>query len=119
MEFLSDVIPRTQTYGQYIEKKNREYKETKSRETARSKAIENGQTTLDGSKSQQNGTHADTEIDNDERTDELMAGGDGSESAATVAQPSHPPRGNGALVFEHYEPVVSSRRDASGDVEME
>ena len=119
LEFLSDVIPRTQTYGQYMEKKNREYKETKSRETARSRAIENGQTTLDGSKPQQNGTHADAELDNDERTDELMAGGDGKNSTTTVARPSHPPRGNGTLVFEHYEPNVSSRRDACGDVEME
>lgn len=26
--------------------------------------------------------------------------------------------GNGALVFEHYEPNGSSKRDGSGDVEM-
>ena len=102
-----------------MEKKNREYKETKSREAARSRAIENGQTTLDGSKPQQNGTHADTDIDNDEQADESMAGGDSSNPPATVAQRSQPPRANGTLVFEHYEPNVGSRRDASGDVEME
>lgn len=120
LEFLSDVIPRTQTYGQYMEKKNRDYKETKSRDAARTRAIENGQTTLDGLKPQQNGTHAsDTGIVNDEHTDELMESGDSSNAPATIAQSSQPPRTNGPLVFEHYEPNVGSRRDASGDVEME
>lgn len=119
LEFLSDVIPRTQTYGQYMEKKNREYKETKSREAARNRAIENGQTTLDGSKPRHNGTHADVEIDDDEHTDEPMAGGDGGNPPAAIAHPSQRPRANGTLVFEHYEPNVSSRRDPSGDVEME
>ena len=119
LEFLSDVIPRTQTYGQYMEKKNREYKETKSREAARTRAIENGQTTLEGSKPRQNGTHADIEIDNEEHTDELMVGGGNGSSLTSVAQSSQPPRANGTLVFEHYEPNVGGRRDASGDVEME
>ena len=102
-----------------MEKKNREYKETKSREAARNRAIENGQTTLDGSKPWQNGTHADVEIDDDEHTDEPMAGGDGGNPPAAIAHPSQRPRANGTLVFEHYEPNVSSRRDPSGDVEME
>ena len=119
LEFLSDVIPRTQTYGQYLEKKKREYKETKSREAARSRVMENGQTTLDRSKPQQNGTYTTTEISNDERMDEPMAGEEGNDRRETVAQPGQPPRANGTLVFEHYEPNVSSRRDASGDVEME
>ena len=81
--------------------------------------MENGQTTLDRSKPQQNGTHTTTEISNDEHMDEPMAGEEGNDRRETIAQPGQPPRVNGTLVFEYYEPNVGSRRDASGDVEME
>jgi len=114
LEFLSDVIPRTTTYGQYKAKKSQEYQ---AREAARSKGIESGQTTLDGKKPQQNGNHVISELNGD--ADEPTEAAEGKTQAVPLHVSDLVPRSNGALVFEHYEPKSKHRPDSSGDVEME
>ena len=46
-----------------------------------------------------------------------MSDGTISEADAEGAR-APPPHTNGGLVFEHYEPNGSHRRDESGDIEM-
>lgn len=91
LQFLEDVIPRTSTFGAFKAKKA-------SKATQKNQPLQNGQTTLDaprslpqrpvGTKEQNGGAVEDA------------------------------PNTNGGLVFEHYEPNGSHRRDESGDVEM-
>ncbi|KAL2039876.1 hypothetical protein N7G274_007279 [Stereocaulon virgatum] len=108
LQFLEDVIPRTTTYREYKAKK------ASKAPTHLSQPLQNGQTTLDGARSlpQRPGPTAETAID------------DGNMSDGTIDEPSvaqtRPARVNGSaeLVFEHYEPNGTTRRDESGDIDM-
>ena len=111
LQFLEDVIPRTTTYREYKAKK------ASKAPTHLSQPLQNGQTTLDGARSlpQRPVPMADaarTTMD------------DGNMSDGTIDEPSvaqtQPVRVNGSagLVFEHYEPNGTTRRDESGDIDM-
>ena len=113
LQFLEDVIPRTTTY--------REYKAKKASKVATQgpQPLQNGQTTIDGSRPlPQRPVH----IPNAHRNtmdDANMS--DATIDEAPTAQNRHESvkvNGNAGLVFEHYEPNGTSRRDGSGDVEM-
>ncbi|KAK3174565.1 hypothetical protein OEA41_001811 [Lepraria neglecta] len=111
LQFLEDVIPRTTTYREYKAKK------ASKATTQGPPSLQNGQTTLDGSRPlpQRPAQMADPQ---------RATMDDGNMSDGTIDEPSvaqtQPARvnGNAGLVFEHYEPNGTTRRDESGDVEM-
>ena len=110
LQFLEDVIPRTTTY--------REYKAKKASKAATQvpQPLQNGQTTIDGSRLlPQRPVHAHRNTVDDANMS------DATIDEAPTAQTRHESvkvNGNAGLVFEHYEPNGTSRRDESGDVEM-
>jgi len=111
LQFLEDVIPQTTTYREY--KARRANKATKVPQP-----LQNGQTTLDASRSLPQRSL--------ETNDPLTGAPEGAHiSEGTVddqvaeAQRPESSKANGSkLVFEHYEPNGTSKRDESGDVEM-
>ena len=113
LQFLEDVIPRTTTY--------REYKAKKASKAATQgpQPLQNGQTTIDGSRPL---PQRPIQIPNAHRNaaeDANMSDGTIDENPTTqTRQESVRVNGNAGLVFEHYEPNGTSRRDESGDVEM-
>ncbi|KAI4165504.1 MAG: hypothetical protein LQ342_000914 [Letrouitia transgressa] len=111
LEFLSDVIPKTTTY--------REYKEKKSRIKRPHAPAQNGQTTLDGTRSLPS-RPADM-IHPTERAAEQ--GGVSSKPNPDRSNTKQPTvlitQPNGKFVFEHFEPNQGSRRDEVGDVIMD
>lgn len=110
LQFLEDVIPRTSTFGAFKAKKA-------SKATQKNQPLQNGQTTLDaprslpqrpvGTKEQNGGA-----VEDGKMSDSTISEADPEETPAPA------PNTNGGLVFEHYEPNGSHRRDESGDVEM-
>ena len=113
LQFLEDVIPRTTTY--------REYKAKKASKAATQgpQSLQNGQTTLDGSRPLPQRPFQGPDSHRNPRNDGNMS--DGTIDENPVVQSHQAPirvNGNGGLVFEHYEPNGTSRRDESGDVEM-
>lgn len=105
------MVPKTTTY--------REYKAKKARAAHDAVPLQNGQTTLDGSRSLPQRTagavenHAEA-MDDIKTSDEAV-----EEHAAGPARQIEPQNSNGQqYIFEHYEPNGTSRRDDSGDVEM-
>lgn len=80
--------------------------------------VQNGQTTLDGSRSlpqrpiETNGTQqaASEEVS--------MSEGITGDRVEEVQRPESSKANGNGLVFEHYEPNGTSKRDDSGDVEM-
>lgn len=110
LQFLEDVIPRTSTFGEFKARKA-------SKATRGIQPLPNGQTTLDAPRSlpqrpigtnEQNGGA----VDDGKLSDSTISEADPEETRASA------PNTNGGLVFEHYEPNGSRRRDDSGDVEM-
>lgn len=106
LEFLQDVIPRTVTYKQYKEKKAKTARVTES--------LPNGQTTIDSTRSLPT-RPADTLDGHEGAADNRSVSPD-----ETIAEEQHDEsrNTNGTLIFEHYEPNGTSRRDEGGDVEM-
>ena len=104
------MIPRTSTFREFKAKKA-------SKATRGNQSLQNGQTTLDAPRSlpqrpiranERNGRG----VDDGKMSDGTISEADAEESRAPA------PNTNGGLVFEHYEPNGSHRRDESGDVEM-
>jgi len=116
LQFLEDVIPRTTTYKQY--RANRAKKAPKAAQGAES--LQNGQTTLDGSRSLPQRPVGTAEALEDAMDNGNISDGtiDEPSAADTRLGPSRS-NGTGALLFEHYEPNGISKRDGSGDVEMD
>ena len=110
LQFLEDVIPRTSTFREFKAKKA-------SKATRGNQPLQNGQTTLDAPRSL-----PQRPIGINEQN--VGVGDDGKASDGTISEAdqeeTRPPKPhtNGGLVFEHYEPNGSHRRDESGDVEM-
>lgn len=109
LEFLSDVIPRTQTY--------RQYKEKKAREAAIEASVEPGQTTLDGRRP--------TAVPNGRTDGSSEIEANGAEHDLDVAEVQAPRRGtkksqtNGQLIFKHYHANGTGARNDNEDVDME
>ncbi|KAK4693721.1 hypothetical protein P7C71_g3723, partial [Lecanoromycetidae sp. Uapishka_2] len=115
LQFLEDVIPKTTTYKQY--RINKAKKMTKAAQGAES--LQNGQTTLDRSRSIPQRPARTAGAQGEDLDHGNISDGTIDEPSA-VANRAGPSRSNGtgALVFEHYEPNGTSKRDESGDVEM-
>ena len=114
LQFLEDVIPRTTTFKEY-----RLNKAAKSKKTPQGpEALQNGQTTLDSSRSL---PRRSVEIAGSQRDHDAGNVSDGTvEETAPQDTQTGPSRPNGTsgLVFEHYEPNGTAKQDQSGDVEM-
>lgn len=110
LQFLEDVIPRTTTFREHKAKKA-------SRATQGNRPLQNGQTTLDVPRSL-----PQRPIGTNEQNGGAVEDGKMSDSTISEADPEEnraaAPKTNGGLVFEHYEPNGTHRRDESGDVEM-
>ena len=105
------MIPRTSTF--------KEYKAKRASKAAKgNQPLQNGQTTLDAPRTLPQRPIAPKEQPNGGAEDD----GKMSDSTISEADPEESrapaPNTNGGLVFEHYEPNGSHRRDESGDVEM-
>lgn len=109
LEFLSDVIPRTQTYRQYKEKKA---------EAANGVSIEPGQTTLDSRRAAANGAGEIGGLVDETDVNDAMA-----EVSVTQAQQrpkdSRPAQPNGELIFKHYHANGAREHQETEDVEMQ
>lgn len=109
LEFLSDVIPRTQTY--------KLYKEKKAKEAANGASIEPGQTTLDSRRAAVNEASEMGGL-----VDEKEANGAMTDVSFTEAQErpknTRPAQTNGELVFKHYHVNGAGDHQDTGDVEM-
>lgn len=114
LQFLEDVIPKTTTYKQYRIHKAK--KATKANHGAES--LQNGQTTLDGSRSLPQRPAGTIETPGDDMDDGNISDGTIDEPSAADVHAGPSRRNGGSLVFEHYEPNGTSKRDESGDVEM-
>ena len=109
LQFLDDVIPQTTTY--------RQFKAKKAKAAQNTQPLQNGQTTLDAARSLLQRLIPPSAAQGEPIDDGNMS--DGTIDAQT-AEENPPGNSNtkGGLVFEHYEPNGTSRRDESGDVEM-
>ena len=104
------MIPRTSTFREFKAKRA-------SKATRGNQPLQNGQTTLDAPRSLPQrpiGTNPQNggAVDDGKMSDGTISEADPEESRARG------PNTNGGLVFEHYEPNGTHRRDESGDVEM-
>ena len=110
LEFLSDVIPRTQTYKQY--------KEKKAKEAANGLSIEPGQTTLDSRRAAVNGASDMTGLG-----DEKEVNGAVADVSVTEAQErpkeTRPAQTNGELIFKHYHANGAGDHQETDDIEMQ
>ena len=111
LQFLEDIIPKTQTYAQYKAKKA-----AKSRQSG---ALQNGQTTLDGSSApaQRASEARNASLKYMEGVDAGRSGAQNTPTPQNAGSSSRQSNGQ-QYIFEHYEPQSSARRDDSGDVEM-
>lgn len=109
LEFLSDVIPRTQTYKQY--------KEKKAKEAVNGTSIEPGQTTLDNRRATVNETGELVGL-----VDGKEVNGDMLDVSFTEAQErpkeARPAQTNGELIFKHYHGNGAGDHKETEDVEM-
>ena len=105
------MIPQTITYREYKAKRA-------NRVTKTPRPLQNGQTTLDAQRSLperplETGNPHEGTAEDASMSDDVV-----EEQAGELQRPeSSKVNGNG-LVFEHYEPNGTSRRDDSGDVDM-
>ncbi|KAL9129451.1 MAG: hypothetical protein Q9217_002085 [Psora testacea] len=110
LSFLEDIVPKTTTY--------REYKSRKATAHQDGRPLQNGQTTLDPSRpipqrpASIGGSPQNILDDTSKRPGTV-------DERHTQQNPTSPHLPNGQqLIFEHYEPNGTVRRDGSGDVEM-
>ena len=106
LEFLSDVVPKTITYG--------EHKRRKAEKEKRKRELQNGQTTLNASRSMPKRQTEVIDVD-EEFPDEQDESVDPPINGHVQAGPSHI-NGNGDM--EDHETIDDSRHGGSGDVEM-
>ena len=118
LEFLGDIVPKTTTWREHIDKKAKESGQVVER---KSRPLPAGQTTLDRARPRTSHVdeqmHAEDEIayDNNISSPNEYMSHTVTAPSANGASNSH---GNGTLVFEHYAPNGVSRHDGSDDVEM-
>jgi DNA-directed RNA polymerase I subunit RPA43 len=108
LEFLSDVIPKTTTYKQFKEKKAREA----AKKAAKARAVEAGQTTLDGKKPVENGLGRNGHTD--DSFDGFVNGTYGHEESQSRPVLDSRPTLNGAFV----DRTTSHAHPNSGDITM-
>ncbi|KAL9102973.1 MAG: hypothetical protein Q9163_001926 [Psora crenata] len=113
LSFLEDIVPKTTTY--------REYKSRKARANEESAPLQNGQTTLDASGPiHQRSASMEESIPNATDDSPRPPRTDEEKERPSQRNSTQPRTSNGTeLIFEHYEPNRSVRRDESGDVEMD
>jgi hypothetical protein len=111
LQFLEDVIPQTTTYREY--KARRANKATKVPQP-----LQNGQTTLDASRSLPDRPHEHSDPQKGHSEDAHMSEGTVDDQAAAAQRPESAKANGDGLVFEHYEPNGTSKPDSSGDLEM-
>lgn len=113
MQFLEDVIPQTTTFREYKAKRA-------SKGTKVPQPLQNGQTTLDGSRKLPQRPLEPAEPQLDATEDANMSEGTVDEQSTEMQRPgSSKTNGNAGLVFEHYEPNGNTKRDGTEDVEMD
>ncbi|KAI9874417.1 MAG: hypothetical protein M1830_009769 [Pleopsidium flavum] len=110
LEFLSDVIPRTQTYKQY--------KEKKAKEAVNGGSIEPGQMTLDGGRALGNGSIGMVDLNNDKEVNGTMTDADTTEPQE-IGKDIRPAQTNGELVFKHYNANGAGGHQNAEDTEMQ
>jgi len=110
LEFLSDVIPRTQTYKQY--------KEKRAKEAANGGSIEPGQTTLDSRRAMPNGSSGMVELNNEKGVNGTISDVDPTEPQE-LRKDTKPAQTNGELVFKHYSANGVGGHQETEDVEMQ
>lgn len=97
----------------------REYKAKRaSKVTKAPQPLQNGQTTLDGARSLPERPLETTDPQKGPTEDATMSDGTVDEQASEAQRPESSKGSGGGLVFEHYEPNGTSKKDDSGDVEM-
>ena len=110
LEFLSDVVPKTQTYG--------EYKRQKAERLAKRQELQNGQTTLDASPSLPKRPTEVIDVD-EESPDQQEQSVAHSANGHVEIDVQHRPQSNGDPEALH-QPQTNgdSRHDDPEDVEM-
>lgn len=111
LQFLEDVIPQTTTYREY--KARRANKATKV-----PPPLQNGQTTLDGSRPPPQPSLETGDHQKGPSEDAHMSEGTVDDQVAEAQRPESSKANGTGLVFEHYEPNGTSKQDSPGDVEM-
>lgn len=111
LQFLEDVIPQTTTYREY--KAKRANKATKVPQP-----LQNGQTTLDASRSLPQRSLETNDAQKGASEDAHMSEGTIDDQVAEAQRPDSSKANGNGLVFEHYEPNGTSKQDSSGDFEM-
>lgn len=129
LEFLSDVIPRTQTYRQYKEKIQKSSDRLplptsflsfgrEGREAANGVSSEPGQTTLDSRRAAVNGAGEIEGLVDETDVNDAMA-----EVSVTQVQQrpkdSRSSQPNGELIFKHYHANGAGEQKETEDVEMQ
>lgn len=112
LEFLSDIVPRTTTFGEF---KARRGKEPRSAVKKAARALAPGQKTLDLNRPESSG--AATKKKTAAAVPIIEAAEAEAHSTTQPANGASQTNGNGTLVFEHYEPNGVAKHDES-DVEM-
>ena len=110
LEFLSDVIPRTQTY--------RQYKEKKAKEAVNGISVEPGQTSLDVRRAATNGASEMVGLVDERDVNGAMPGVNLRE-AQEQSKDTRPAQTNGELMFEHYQGNGAGAHQETEDVEMQ
>ena len=80
--------------------------------------LQNGQTTLDATRTLPQRPFETTNTQKGATEDTTMSDGTVDEQAAEAQRPGSSRIDRNGLVFEHYEPNGTSRKDESGDFEM-
>ncbi len=80
--------------------------------------LQNGQTTLDASRSLPDRPHEHSDPQKGHSEDAHMSDGTVDDQAAAAQRPESAKANGDGLVFEHYEPNGTSKPDSSGDLEM-
>lgn len=114
LEFLFDVVPKTVTY--------REFKQQKAaRQARKQEMLQNGQTTLDASKTAPKRPDRASEVEDGPRDDqghplETQVNGHTSRRGSQLASPQT--NGNNSIVFRHYQPNGAAPPQEPQDAEM-
>ncbi|KAL6719208.1 hypothetical protein ACLMJK_003445 [Lecanora helva] len=112
LQFLEDIIPQTTTY--------REYKAKRASKVVKApQPLQNGQTTLDAARSLPQRPLEPSHAQGMLIEDSAMLSGTVEEQAGHAQHPESSRASGNGLVFEHYEPNGTSKRDETGDIEMD